>query len=319
MNTQLPPIEPLDEQEREFARIVRALPGGDPPAALDARILKTAANAAASSRRPTSRLLASAGALWGIGGAAAAVLALGVSWQMMYPTQPSSAPEAATAAKMSDQADDSSVSVEFKEEAPREFDNSGPPPPPALAKVAPGARPQRQLDAPASAPAAPAPEPFALDKLDEHVADSAEAGASSNAMAAAPIVAEQESRDGYAAKSSAAERRANVVGSAAAPPASMAADTRARSEMAQAQLSRSDAQDRAAVASGGAAAETSAAATGVLAAKPDSRLLKPIDWLNTIRRLRDDNHRAEAKASLIEFRRRYPYYSIPPDLAPLLR
>ena len=30
-------MEPLDAQEREFARILRALPGGEPPMALDAR------------------------------------------------------------------------------------------------------------------------------------------------------------------------------------------------------------------------------------------------------------------------------------------
>ena len=84
MNT-LPPNEPLDEQEREFARILHALPGGDPPPALDAAILRAATNAAAaSSKRPVRRALASAGALWGIGTAAAAVLALGVAWQMRF-------------------------------------------------------------------------------------------------------------------------------------------------------------------------------------------------------------------------------------------
>ena len=68
MNKHIPPTEALDEQERELARIVRALPGGEPPPALDARILKAAANAAASTRRPGARWLASAGALWGAGG-----------------------------------------------------------------------------------------------------------------------------------------------------------------------------------------------------------------------------------------------------------
>src|SRR4249919_3693125 len=80
----LPPQEPLDAQERELARILRALPAGEPPAALDAKILRAATNAAASSRRPGAKFLASAGALWGIGSAAAAVLALGVAWQLRY-------------------------------------------------------------------------------------------------------------------------------------------------------------------------------------------------------------------------------------------
>ena len=44
MNKQIPTTEALDEQERELARILRALPGGEPPAALDARMLKAAGN-----------------------------------------------------------------------------------------------------------------------------------------------------------------------------------------------------------------------------------------------------------------------------------
>lgn len=193
MTQQIPPTEPLDEQERELARIVRALPGGEPPAALDARILRAAANAAAASRRPRSRWLASAGALWGIGGAAAAVLALGVSWQMMVPAQRSLPPDSAPAAEMADHAEDSSVSVEFKEQPAREYDNSPPPPPPAVANAAPVPRARVRTATPsATPPAAQMPEPFAGDPLDEHVAASAEAGASADAMAAkaAPTAAQ---------------------------------------------------------------------------------------------------------------------------------
>src|SRR6478735_8918656 len=111
MNT-LPPNEPLDDQEREFARILHALPSGEPSPALDAKILRAATNAAASSKRPVRRMLASAGALWGIGTAAAAVLALGVAWQLRYGVtdQQSAAESAAPRARVvADTADDDSV------------------------------------------------------------------------------------------------------------------------------------------------------------------------------------------------------------------
>lgn len=305
MTMQMPPIEPLDEQEREFARIVRALPGGEPPAALDARILRAAANAAASSRRPGARWLASTSALWGIGGAAAAVLALGVSWHMMNPMRSSSVPEAATAPAMADQAEDSSVQVEFKDKPAPQYPAAPPPPPLSELSAAPQRRARAnapQPSAPPPAMAAPAPEPFALDSLDEHVASGAEADASRDA--AAPIVAEREAMADYASKSAAQEG----VRAASAKTASTAAESRARAETAQAQLGRADARDQVA----GAAAPTADA-------DADAGLLKPADWLNYIRRLRDENRTEEAKASLVEFRRRFPYSAIPPDLAPLLR
>ncbi|MFA6987070.1 MAG: hypothetical protein WC213_12835 [Arenimonas sp.] len=303
MTMQMPPTEPLDEQEREFARIVRALPGGEPPAALDARILRAAANAAASSRRPGAGWLASAGALWGVGGAAAAVLALGVSWHMMNPMRSSSAPEAATAPAMADRAEDSSVQVEFKDKPAPAYPAA--PPPPALSELS--AAPQRRARANASQPgapppamAAPVPEPFALDSLDEHVASGAEADASRDA--AAPMVAEREAMAGYASKSAAQDS----ARAASAKAASTAAESRARAESARTQLGRADNRGQAA----GAAAPT---------ADADAGLLKPADWLNYIRRLRDEDRTEEAKASMVEFRRRYPYSTIPPDLAPLLR
>ena len=284
MTQQIPPTEPLDEQERELARIVRALPGGEPPAALDARILRAAANAAAASRRPRSRWLASAGALWGIGGAAAAVLALGVSWQMMVPAQRSLPPDSAPAAEMADHAEDSSVSVEFKEQPAREYDNSPPPPPPAVANAAPVPRARVRTATPsATPPAAQMPEPFAGDPLDEHVAASAEAGASADAMAASPAMA------------ASAEERA--IAAKAAPTA------------AQARVAPNAPQ----------VGFNAAPATGSLAAELELRHMEQANWLAHVRQLRDDNRSAEAKTSLLEFHKRYPDFVIPSDLAPLLR
>lgn len=294
MTPPLPPIEALDEQERELARIVRALPGGEPPPALDARILKSAANAAASSRGPRARWLASAGALWGIGGAAAAVLALGVSWQMMYgvtrPQQP-----AASAVQAADESDDGSVAVEFKDGQPQAGSNAPaaeavaaePVAAPALAKPAQSRPRVASAIAPAAPPPAaapvpvPVPEAFSDDLLDEHVARRAERGAGAEtAMAAAAVDAEASAGSGNAAKA-------------------MAGTARER-------------------------AATQARAVGVLsdatpAAAVPAGPMKPATWLAHVRRLRDQQRPAEARASLLEFQRRYPDFVIPSDLAPLLR
>ena len=279
MTRPIPPQEPLDEQERELARVVRALPGGEPPASLDARILKAAANAAAASRQPRARWLASAGALWGIGGAAAAVLALGVSWQMMYPT-PRSSPSAPAAA-MADQAEDSAISVEFKDRAASPLEHSAAPPP-SVAAGEPSAPPARAR-APAPPPM-PSPEPFAGEPLDEHVATSAEAEASADVMATAAQATSARQEGGAAtAKAAAAEARARPV--APSPPASLATPS----------------------------------APGVLGDSAEPARMKPATWLAHIRRLRDDDRPAEARASLLEFRERYPNFVIPSDLAPLLR
>ncbi len=86
MNTQPPrQHEVLSDEERELARVVRALPGGGPPAALDALILKAASDAVASSHsqkksRWTKGLLGTS-ALW-IGTAAASILTIGIGWQV---------------------------------------------------------------------------------------------------------------------------------------------------------------------------------------------------------------------------------------------
>ncbi len=232
MNKQIPTTEALDEQERELARVLRALPGGEPPAALDARILKAAGNAAAASRRPRTRWIASAGALWGIGGAAAAVLALGVSLQLMYPAQHSMRPESAPAARMEDKAEDSTVSVELKDQQASEPGNA-PAASPALKSATPAPAAQAYSAAPSAAPppapmTADLPEPFASEHLDEHVTSSADLGASaderlpcargrrplrrrsSNAVQAAPAAkaaAESQMAQRAAASDAAADRR----------------------------------------------------------------------------------------------------------------
>jgi len=288
MNKQFPTTEELDEQERELARILRVLPGGEPPAELDARILKAAGNAAATSRRPRTRWIASAGALWGIGGAAAAVLALGVSWQLMYPQNRSMRPEAAPAARMEDKAEDATVSVELKDQQSGESSNA-PAPSPALKSALQEPAAQAYSAAPGAPPPPPAPttaaspESFASEHLDEHVTTSADVAASA---------------DGVAPSAAVAGRSEAVSNAAQAAPAAKAA---AESRMAQ------------------RAAASEAEATGGLAMTPEPGPMKPANWFAHIRQLQSENRSAEAKASLLEFQRRYPDFVIPSDLAPLLR
>lgn len=85
MNTQPPSQhEVLSDEEQSLALVVRALPGGDPPAALDALILRAASNAVASRPEKNTRWAKGwlgTSALW-LGTAAASVLTLGIGWQV---------------------------------------------------------------------------------------------------------------------------------------------------------------------------------------------------------------------------------------------
>lgn len=277
MNNQTPTTEGLDEQERELARIVRALPGGEPSAALDARILKAAGNAAATSRRPRRRWLASAGAMWGIGAAAAAVLALGVSWQLMVPAHRSMQPEAAPAASMEDRTQDSAVSAELKDQQAAESENA-----PASERAA------AATGATAELPAQPAPPPPSPPPPSAPPAAAMPATAMPEPFAAEPP-------------------QEPVAASVQAAPAAKAT---MEAQMSQRAAAKSE------LASGQAA---DVAAVGMLNGTSEAAPVQTGDWLAHIRRLRDQDRSAEAKASLLEFRKRYPDFAIPPDLAPLMR
>lgn len=302
MNPIPPPHEPLDEQEREFARILRALPGGEPSAAVDARILRASANATAAQRRPGARWLAAAAPLWGIGGAAAAVLALGVTWHLTMDPPRSAEPAVASAPRMSGEADDSPVAIEFKTESSM-ADAAKPaiarePASPAasvgeseaaITRPAPARFNEPAMAAaPAMAPAAPPPpapmpQPFSDNGLDEHVgglmpsevqADAAPASSAPSAAGASRAVRQR------------AEARAS-------DNEKLISDTA---------LARDQAQS----------AKSSRAENAV------SSSLKPATWLTEIRRLRDVGETVQATESLREFRRKFPDYVIPSDLAPLL-
>ena len=291
----LPPMEPLDAEEREFARILHALPGGEPPPALDAKILRAATNAVAAQRRPGARFVASAGALWGIGSAAAAVLALGVAWQMRYGAPDGVVTEASAprAQAVSDVADDEAVPVQFGSPAAAPAMEAAPPPPNQPQRRLPEATlANKPLPVQVAPPAPPAaPEPYPADHLDEHVAREAAANAAAEVQAldsAQAMRSEEKERDD--------QRDRAAAKSSAAPPPATAASSGYRDQ---------------------SAAGADAGALGGLA-RQDAAPMKPAPWLAEIRRLRDAGEIDAARARLVEFRRAYPKWVIPTDLAPLL-
>ena len=85
----------------------------------------------------------------------------------------------------------------------------------------------------------------------------------------------------------------------------MAADAAASGQLAAAK-----ATDGTTATGGAAAAQREGEATPPL---------RPATWLGEIRTLRDQGKITDARARLLEFRRQYPHWIIPTDLAPLLR
>jgi hypothetical protein len=358
MNT-LPPNQPLDEEERELARILRALPGGEPPAALDAAILRAATNAAAASQRPVRRALASAGALWGIGSAAAAVLALGVAWQLRYGVNDASitAERAPHANLVADDAEDDSVQVDI----PAQAENAPmAPPPPALANekaaAAPAASGLRREVAAQPARAAPAAaaelEAFANDRLEERQAasgainpaevQSSEAIAALSSEQMKEKLRDQEMADAAAADKARAEsgfelkgqaaKTAQAYANAASPPPPPAAYRPAAvggGFVAAQSPAKPAAAAQAAAAPAPAPAQSRADSSedldkvGVVGGADHkdeaAPAKKPATWLADIRKLRDQGKIDEARAALVEFRKKYPKWVIPTDLAPLLK
>lgn len=173
--------DPLDPGEQSLARIVRALPASEPSPALDRLILKSAQDALAGQpRRHRWHWLWTGSSLGGAGTAAAAVLAIGITWQMLQgPTPPYPASPTAPEMQSSD-AGPARLQVELMERAapaasappPAEQDiaeqrTAPPPTAPAAKAVAPRTADRRE--------AAPMPEPLPAPMsppaafTDEHV------------------------------------------------------------------------------------------------------------------------------------------------------
>ena len=278
------PHEPLDDQERELARVLRALPGAEPSAGVDQRILRAAANAAASTRRPVRRWLAVGSAGWGIGGAAAAVLALGVGWHILDPARQAAFQESAPVPAAESR--DDAVTVTLGE--PRAKAPSQPavaPAAPAVTRPVPKPRDVTSLAAPAPAiaPAAPPPpppvaaapraEPQAMGTVDAMVIDRAQ------------IASEQQRVESDAMRDQAMPE-SNAAAGIGQPEDAMASRQEKSADLAP--------------------------ATRTVA-------MTPTAWLAKVRALRATHRESEAAASLRRFRAFYPHYAIPADLLPLLR
>jgi hypothetical protein len=312
MTTPTDRTEPLDPHERELARIVRALPGGDPPAALDARILKAAADAVARPS-PRRRLLfagGSTGALWGIGSAAAAILAVGIGYKMTVPPD-SSLPVPRVLPTAVDAPEHDSTPVEFVPMPERTYENEGPP---AAAVIAPADAPK--LQARPSAPQAPPPPAPMTSSAPE---PSPEAPSLRYNDRAEELAAPTQDADlGFAeAQGKAADSAAMESSATAAAPAPGAATNAGRDAREDYTLRHKE--EAAAAALGGLTEQRAQTAeTGLRQRVLVDRELAPDAWLERVRMRLSAGDRPGARASLLLFVERHPGHTIPDDLRPLL-
>lgn len=350
MNTPNRPHEELDADERELARVVRALPGNEPPPALDLRILKAAqdAVAVAPTKRSHRALWAanSAGSLWGLGTAAAAVLAVGISWQLFMRAPSSNLPASGPAIIAKDNAQDrDSTPVDFVSAAPKADQgvaaNQMAPAPAsepmsAGQRAASAAQPMRQ-EQESKPVVAGAPQPF----LDEHVAEANEARSRDQAPVATTEQAADDLRsDSAAAKSAIAENAPaeSAADAAAAPAAAMAsapapaapppmdAERRELTAAQKPELAKTTADTGMLAGTAAPAAEAQmqskqAGKESPEAAKQRVRLdvrLYPESWILKIRSRLKQGDVAGARASLKLFVEKYPQETVPDNLKPLL-
>ena len=313
----------LDPREHALAqRLARVGPHGEPSPALDSRIL-AAAHAAVSGHRDAGPLRSRRWPL-GLGVAASLALALGLAWQLRplpqvapaYRSEADSAlrnapaaaspvgaatdaapppPPAETASAERVQGETASAALPPRSSTGKPATataKSAPPPappPPPPPQPAPAAPPQQApivFDAPASMQAQSAPEP----------ANTAKAAATAQSRAA----------DASAAPPSAAAPQAFGTARTAAEAPGSAADTMAMpTEPARQQ------QPAAAVVREDMPLEDVPPAT---VASPEVRDA----WLARIRELVAGGKLEDARASLREFKHRYPDYPLPEDLRTLL-
>lgn len=326
--------EPLTPEERDLARRLARLGGhAEPPAALDARILAAAHAAVARSatrRRPRWPL--------GLGLAASLALALGVAWQLhMRPGAlplPTDEAPAGTVARTADAVQPPPAAE---------------PPPPAQAPASPVAmRPSAQgAPAPevrhAPPPAAVMQAPPGADAATQARArEAAELDAAEHArtMRHAAVEAERAATEAFRARQAVAPPPppppAGEPGAEASAPPSAPLLPPPSGEEKPLEVEAVPAPAPAAQVAAPAppapperaisAAGTSAGTHTLQADQPDD-VQPPASfdapeardaWLQRIRELLHEGDRDAARASLLEFRRRYPQHSLPDDLLPLL-
>lgn len=286
-----PPPQPLDAEERALAALLprphgRAAPGADQ----DARIL-AAAQAALhphpATRRPRRSWIGPTAV------AASLVLAVGLAWQLRPPPALPASPAKADASSPDSEVM-SARAFEMPPSTPMTQAKPMPAPPPPEAKAsAPAGDAAAGSAAPASAPPA--------------------AGPPAPPAPAAPVM---------------------VSEAAAVPPLPHAAEPVRVQAAPMAKASASDSMRERAAASGNIAAETREEAQRAAdAATLDAIVVTDADedvppatadspevrdaWLRRIGELLEQGRTVEARASLAEFRRRYPDASLPAELRKL--
>lgn len=325
--------EPLDQEERDLAaRLGRIGPFDGPSPALDAKIL-AAAHAAAVRRTPGRRLAwlgVPPALVTGVGVAAAAVLALGLVWQLRpQPGMVASHSEA-------DAGEEVILIATPTDASPASVAN--PPPLPEDA-TAPPARPQ----------AAAAPAQASRDNAERADTPQAEAAAArESASLAAQTAAPEEKRETAAIARDAASDTGFVPEPPAAPASAAAyrratytTAARARAEERQRMANKSavaaaapaaapsapDAATAASVASAEADTLDRIEVTGTRIAQDidwsqiptrDDTRLAAAEWLERIRARRDGGDTDNARASLRLFQREHPRVRLPDDLRELL-
>lgn len=321
-----PRKHPLQDDEIALARVLRALPAGEPPASVDAAILRAATDAVAPGRRrpPVGlRWLPT----WAIGTAAAAVLAVGIGLQLRPPLHPESAPAPASEAAKPLPPARERLSVDLVEPDQALPPPAAPPPSaqrpargvPAPPPPAPPPPPPREPEAfPAPQAAAPAPEP---------AAEMADPGVTMDAVAPAAAVEESESRlrseDNDQARrlhQEAFARRAQAKASAQAREESAASGAAAASRALNESAPVAPAAMAAPAPAAPASAEAMADVVGQAAILPpvaDDARLAPDAWLDRVRERRRQGDTAGARASLRLFLKAHPDAPIPSDLASL--
>lgn len=334
--------EPLDAEERDLAaRLGRAGPIDGPSPALDARIL-AAAHAAAAPHKPRRHgRLAWLGVppamITGAGVAAAAVLALGLVWQL----RPNYGRTVSHA-----EADAGEEVIIFAEpsSAPR-AQRANPPPlqdEPARDRSADQPRSASAADAAASAQTNARAERAASERAaSERAAESAKAAEAEAGLAAQTIdraapVAEAPEAAAAAGNVAASEGFTPEPPAAAAP--AMARKSHATyTTAARATAERRERAQAAAAPAAPSPAPTSAAADASAESSTLDRIevtgsrigwlqipvnddtrLPPAEWLERIRARRDGDDIDTARASLRLFRREHPRVRIPDDLRALL-
>jgi hypothetical protein len=319
---------PLQDDEIALARVLRALPSGEPPEALDTAILRAATDAVSPGRRTPARGLRWL-PTWAIGTAAAAVLAVGVGIQLRPPLAPQY-----PAAGVQEQAPPlpqarERMDIELVEpdqalapppaSAPPEPRRTGrpapPPPPPAPAAVP--APPPAVMPAPA-APMAPPAESAAEDAAvaQENVGtlDTIDV-TGSRLRQEATDQARRTHQESYARRAR-AQAQAKAEQSARSAESAQAERAVAGASMAQA-LDDAEAAPVAAAPAGPDAFADAPSAAPALPPVAEDAALAPAAWFERIRERRRQGDIAGARASLHLFVQAYPDAPLPGDLARL--